>query len=219
MDPFNFPLLAFRDLQKANNTLDDFLKTYPSYYGFSLEGALSHIGVLTFVESLIYRADCLNEELCFLARERQSGQKQASRREIHAADDSLPSQRCHEGPGASLFRSPEDYLDWLRNLLDEQDLLSSSVGLCLDEGREFWSLERRFQSDPVAFTLEDALKTSRLKSFDVRCLHALFRRLERLEDDGALLAFLRLDEHLLVRWHHVPLYTYYQLVLAPHMIS
>eukprot|EP00877_Chromochloris_zofingiensis_P013833 jgi/Chrzof1/8703/Cz03g21080.t1 len=96
----------------------------------------------------------------------------------------------------------------LREVLEQQGLMDDNIKAELDNGQEYWRMERILCSHMLQpagqtsghsnldFTLADVIHTHENKSFDYRVLHLLLYKLLNQPCNHALLDFLKVDEML-----------------------
>ncbi|KAK9822916.1 hypothetical protein WJX74_004414 [Apatococcus lobatus] len=90
----------------------------------------------------------------------------------------------------------------LISILSQQQLLSDRISAELQQGREYWALERQLcaimghPGGNSKLRLDDIQRASWAKSFDYRVLNLLLYQLTHKAVDEGLMDFLRLDEHL-----------------------
>ena len=216
------PTASLGAMRRAQNSVEDFVRSYFPYYGLGPADFLDAWHVLVWVEATVYQIDEENEGLAARARDGGGGDAGAlsglesallaGLRSIDPASLPLWGRARGAAPRDPAGAAPRDPAGAARAVsLGDRDedlvggLLTPGVLGALRDGWRYWGLERdlcaRLARPGAPVALADVHLAGRLKSFDYRVMHHVLRALLGLPapaggPDAALLRFLELDEAL-----------------------
>eukprot|EP00928_Gymnodinium_smaydae_P097460 TRINITY_DN8833_c0_g2_i1.p1 TRINITY_DN8833_c0_g2~~TRINITY_DN8833_c0_g2_i1.p1 ORF type:complete len:386 (-),score=90.50 TRINITY_DN8833_c0_g2_i1:6-1163(-) len=202
------PTLSFESLRRARATVEDFARSYFPLHRVPVDAFLNFMDVLYFVEASLYESDERNEQeaerLGQLAdasgglpaaeqQLQQPQQQQQQPQQPQPQPQQQPQARRHSLEEAA---SKDGALRALVVFLRSRNLLDEAVQRELENGLEYWALERQLCAAPLQATVAQAQRALRLKSFDYRVLNLLLFQLRGAPYNAKMLAFMRQAELL-----------------------
>lgn len=187
---FSQPTLGYEALRRSRATVEDFARSYFFLHGMPVDAFLQIMDVLIFVEASLYEVDEFVEAQVEEAAD--GGVNLDAVERITDADVTLEDRVCGCPAWGALI-----------SFLQSRGLLDAEVRRELENGLEYWALERRLGAvlgtesvgaDPA--DLDSACRASSMKSFDYRVLHLILYQLRGVPYDDKVIAFMREAEIL-----------------------